>query len=189
MAASINGLMKLGADAELQCVVMQQAMQSGTHDKLSPAEILQAVQAAIPYGHVSRDELEQAVERSLKNQAKQSQQASLAGFAKYLWSNDLDEEAKEEFQDELQKIARIQSAPRLNWESLLSDPARLHLTEPQIEQLVDMIESQPSHLLFHIPDEAGSTDGVHPPLKLRILYLWKNRREIETARSETHAGW
>ncbi|MDA1164399.1 MAG: M48 family metalloprotease [Planctomycetota bacterium] len=189
VAASINGLMKLGADAELQCVVMQQALQSGSHEKLSPAEIIQTVQAAIPYGHVSREELELAVEQALKKQAMQSQQASLAGFAKYLWSNDLDEEAKEEFQKELQKIARIQSAPRLNWESMLSDPKRLHLTEPQIEQLVDMIESQPSQLLFHIPDEAGSTGGVHPPLKLRILYLWRNRHEIETARSETYAGW
>jgi hypothetical protein len=65
----------------------------------------------------------------------------------------------------------------------------LHLTYPQIEQLVDMIESQPSHLLFHIPDEAGSMDGVHPPLKLRILYLWRNHREIEAAQSEAHDGW
>ncbi|NQV28540.1 MAG: hypothetical protein HQ518_29660 [Rhodopirellula sp.] len=38
-------------------------------------------------------------------------------------------------------------------------------------------------------DEAGSMDGIHHPLKLRILYLWRNRHEIETARSETHAGW
>jgi hypothetical protein len=52
-----------------------------------------------------------------------------------------------------------------------------------------MIESDPSHMLFHIPDEAGITDGVHPPLKLRILYLWKNRDEIENARSETSSGW
>jgi len=186
---SINGLMKLGADAELQQAVMQQAMQSGHYENLSPAEIVQAIQKAVPYGHVSHDELEQAVERSLKKQAKQSQQVSVSGFASYLWNSDLEEEAKEEFDNELRKIAQIQQAPRLNWESLLSDPERLHLTYPQIGQLVDMIESQPSHLLFHIPDEAGSMDGVHPPLKLRILYLWLNRHEIENARSDTSSGW
>lgn len=186
---SINGLMKLGADAELQQAVMQQAMQSGHYENLSPAETVQAIQTAVPYGHVSRDELEQAVERSLKKQAKQSQQVSVSGFAKHLWNSDLEEEAKEEFDEELRKIALIQQAPRLDWESLLSDPERLHLTYPQIEQLVDMIESQPSHLLFHIPDEAGSMDGVHPPLKLRILYLWQNHRESEAAQSETHDGW
>lgn len=187
--ASINGLMKLGADAELQQAVLQQAMQSRHYEGLSPAEIMQSVQMAVPYGHVSHDELETAVEQSLKKQAKQSQQASLSGFAKYLWNSDLEEEAKEEFNAELRKIARIQSVPRLNWESLLSDPERLHLTYPQIEQLVDMIESQSSHLLFHIPDEAGSLDGVHPPLKLRILYLWKNRQGIEAAQAETHDDW
>ena len=187
--ASINGLMKLGADSELQQAVLQQAMQSRYYEGLSPAEIMQAVQTAVPYGHVSRSELEQAVEQSLKKQAKQSQQASLSGFAKYLWNSDLEEEAKEEFDAELRKIARIRSAPRLTWESLLHDPERLHLSEPQIEQLVNMIESQPSRLLFHIPDEAGSIDGVHPPLKLRILYLWNNRDEIKAAQAAIHDGW
>jgi Zn-dependent protease with chaperone function len=187
--ASINGLMKLGADSELQQAVLQQAMQSRYYEGLSPAEIMQAVQTAVPYGHVSRSELEQAVEQSLKKQAKQSQQASLSGFAKYLWNSDLEEEAKEEFDAELRKIARIRSAPRLTWESLLYDPERLHLSEPQIEQLVNMIESQPSHLLFHIPDAAGSIDGVHPPLKLRILYLWNNRDEIKAAQAATHDSW
>lgn len=114
---------------------------------------------------------------------------SLSGFARYLWNSDLDEEAKEEFNEELKKVARIQSAPRLNWESLLSDPSRIHLDEGQIEQLVGMIERQPSHLLFHIPEEAGSTDGIHPPLKSRILFLWNSRQEIESARAKTHAGW
>jgi Zn-dependent protease with chaperone function len=187
--ASINGLMKLGADAELQQAVLQQAMQSRHYEELSPEEIMQAVQAAVPYGHVSRDALEKAVEQSLKKQAKQSRQASLSGFAKHLWNSDLEEESKDEFDAALRNFARIRSAPRLNWESLLNDPERLHLGEPQIEQLVDMIESQPSHLLFHIPDEAGSLDGVHPPLKLRILYLWNNRDKIEAARLERNSGW
>lgn len=187
--ASINGLMKLGADSELQQAVLQQAMQSRHYEGLSPAQIMQAVQTAVPYGHVSRDELEKAVEQSLKKQAKQSQQASLSGFVKYLWNSDLEEEAKEEFDAELRKIAQIRSTPRLKWESLLDDPERLHLNEPQIEQLVEMIKDQPSHLLFHIPDEAGSMDGVHPPLKLRILYLWHNRDEIEATQAETHDDW
>ncbi|MGZ0170628.1 MAG: M48 family metalloprotease [Planctomycetales bacterium] len=187
--ASINGLMKLGADSELQQAVLQQAMQSRHYEGLSPAEIMQAVQSAVPYGHVSSDELEQAIEQSLEKQARQSQGVSLSGFAKHFWNSDLEEDAKEEFDEELRKIARIRSAPRLNWESLLNDPERLHLSEPQIEQLVNMIETEPAYLLFHIPDEAGSTDGVHPPLKLRILYLWNNRDEIEEARSETRSGW
>ena len=186
---SINGLLKLGADAELQFVVMQHAMQTGDYDNLSLADISLAVQTAIPYGHISREEMELAVEQSLKSRAKQNQGLSLTGFVKHLWSADLDEEAKEDFQKELQKIAQIQSVPRLPWESLLRDPSQIHLNEPNIEQLIDMIESQPSHLLFHVPEEAGSTDGIHPPLKARILYLWNNRHEIETARSETSAGW
>lgn len=187
--ASINGLMKLGADSEFQQAVLQQAMQSRHYEGLSPAQIMQAVHTAVPYGHVSRDELDKAVEQSLKKQAKQSQQASLSGFVKYLWNSDLEEEAKEEFDAELRKIAQIRSTPRLKWESLLDDPERLHLNEPQIGQLVEMIKDQPSHLLFHIPDEAGSMDGVHPPLKLRILYLWHNRDEIEAARLETNSRW
>ena len=42
--------MKLGADSELQQAVLQQAMQSRHYEGLSPAEIMQAVQTAVPYG-------------------------------------------------------------------------------------------------------------------------------------------
>ncbi len=44
-----------------------------------------------------------------------------------------------------------------------------------------MIESNPQAVLFHTPEALGQSDGMHPPLALRILYLWHNRREIELA--------
>lgn len=185
---SISGLLRLGVDAELQTVVMQHALQSQHYDSLSTDDIVQAVQAAVPYGHASLEELKLAVEKSLSSRAKQ-QQLSLSGFIKHAWNSDLEEDARDELEEELTSLAQLQSLPRLNWESILESPDQGLLSEPQIEQLVQLIERQPSHLLFRIAEEAGQTDGIHPPLKSRILYLWKNRDAINQSREKIQAGW
>ena len=72
--------------------------------------------------------------------------------------------------------------PRLDWESLLDNPPQLQFSERSLAKLVDMSETQPDGVLFHTAEALGETDGMHPPLKHRILYLWYNRKEIEQAK-------
>ncbi len=179
VATSISGLMKLGAEAEVFTAIQQQAVFSANRGNLNAREIVEAIETAIPYGHASPDELQKAVEKQLKRQSKQG--ASVVGFLRHMWNSDVDAEITEQFELETRKLKALKKIPRLAWESLLDNPQQLQFSERSLAQLVHLIESQPQGELFHTPEALGVTDGMHPPLKQRIRYLWYNRREIERA--------
>jgi Zn-dependent protease with chaperone function len=181
VATSVSGLMKLGAEAEILTAVQQQAVFSANRGNLNAREIVEAIEAAIPYGHASTAELQAAVEKQLKRKSQQG--ASLGGFLHYMWNSDVEAEATAVFERETQKLKALQRIPRLDWESLLDDPRQLQFSDRALEKLVALIESQPDGALFHTAEALGESDGMHPPLKQRILYLWYNRQEIERAKN------
>ncbi len=171
---SINGLLKLGATGEIELAIHQQELSSPRFSNLNASDVCAAIEAATPFGHTSREELEAAVQESLKRHSQKRRRLSLTGFLEYAWQGDDETEVEEQ----IEKNRYLQLVPRLNWESLLNRDGRIELDEKRIEQLVDLIEENPDQVLFRLPDEAGETDGVHPPIRSRILYLWKNRHEI-----------
>lgn len=170
---SINGLMKIGAEAEIVLSVQAQVFARRTAGaNLTIREIADAVQDSIPYGHVSGDRLLEAVERELK--ATDNDRVSIKGFLEYLWSSDSEDE--EEVDEWKLQAIRYQSIPRLDWESLLPDD-RIEFDRASIRKLVQMIEAAPGLSLVR----ATTQSDTHPALKQRILYLWKNRQAIEAA--------
>lgn len=179
VSTSISGLMKLGAEQEVLTSIQQQAVLSSTGGRLEAHEIVDAVTAAIPYGHISPEELKIAVEKSLKKKAQEG--PSLGGFIRYMWQSDTDAEVSEEFERQMKRLRKLESIPRLPWESLLRNPQEICFDDQSLPRLIAMIESQPTAELFHTAEALGETDGMHPPLKQRILYLWYNRSEIENA--------
>ena len=174
--ASIHGLLKLGTSSEVECVVMQQAVLSKVAGNLNPTELAETIFGAIPYGHASREEIEERVKSELKKRASEKS-PSLMGFLRYMWNSDSDADAAEELEQTAKKIAKLQTLPRLDWERLLANPSQIQFTEQGMRQLIFLIESEPDKLLFRVPEEP---DAVHPPLRTRILYLWHNRKEIES---------
>lgn len=173
---SINGLLKLGAEAEAHLEIQHQALLSSGNSKLTGREILQAIETAIPYGHTSQEDLEKAVDKAI--QRRKEAGPSLIGFLGYVWNSEADASIDEQLEAQAAKHKLLQKLPRIDWESLLADSRKLKLDRAGVERLVDILESQPAAVLFRTPDAFGSHD-VHPPLKLRILYLWRNRKEIE----------
>ena len=182
VVVSINGLLAIGADSEMQLAIQQQELSLKRYANLNARDVIEAIEAAIPYGHTSRDTLETAVEASLKQRSKDRRKLSLSGFLQYAWQGN-DESAVEE---QVKNLRRLQSIPRLDWEFLIDRPGQMDLDESRIEHLVDLIVAHPDQVLFRLPDEMGTSDGVHPPLRDRILYLWKNRDEIEGDRRNPH---
>jgi Zn-dependent protease with chaperone function len=178
VVVSINGLLKVGVDGEMQLAIHQQELSSRRHGNLNARDVVESIEAAIPYGHTSREELERAVADSLKRRSQDRRKLSVAGFIDYAWNGDDDSEEVEEL---VTKIKRVQKVPRLNWESLLDRPGRIELNERQVEHLIELMAANPHEVLFHSPEELGDTDGVHPPIRSRILYLWFNREEIAAA--------
>lgn len=177
---SVNGLLKLGAESEMHLGIQQQCLSTRDQANLRAKDVIEAVEAATPYGHISREELERAVELAIKKRSKDRQKLSLVGFLEFAWKSDEDESEIDEI---VEKIKKVQEVPRLNWEALLHVPGQISLNDRQVEQLTQMIEAYPDHVLFHCPEEIGESDGTHPPISSRILYLVKNKREIESGRA------
>jgi len=175
---SINGLMKLGAEAELQSIVMQQAVMSKAAGNLDTTDLIESVYGSIPYGSASREEIEKLVQAEIKKRAT-DQKVTLAGFLDFVWNSEQEVENKEMLVEQVKEIERLQTKPRLDWEALLMDPVHIDLDQESLPMLIAMIERDPNHYLFRLPEGSDRTDGVHPPLKSRILYLWQNRNEIE----------
>jgi hypothetical protein len=99
-----------------------------------------------------------------------------------MWQSDADSETTLEYENEIKKLRLLERIPRLPWESLLPNPAEIRFDDYSLSRLVALIEAHPHAELFHTAEALGQTDGVHPPLKMRILYLWHNRDEIARAR-------
>ena len=173
--ASIQGLLKLGLSSEVECVVMQQAILSKVAGNLNPTELIETIFGAIPYGHATREEIEDRVNRELKKRESEKSK-SLMGLLRYMWNSDTDADAADVLVEEAKKLAKLQTMPRLDWERLLANPTHIQFNEQGMRQLIELIEAQPEQLLFRVPEEPGA---VHPPLRTRILYLWHNRVEIE----------
>ena len=182
--ASIHGLLKLGLSSEVECVVLQQAVLSKVAGNFNPSELIETIFGAIPYGHATREEIEDRVNRELKKRGSEKSK-SLMGFLRYMWNSEADAEAAEALKREAKKLARLQTVPRLDWERLLRNPTHIQFNDEGMRQLVELIEDQPNQLLFRVPEEPGA---VHPPWRTRILYLWYNRQEIENAVSTASDG-
>ncbi|MDZ4848305.1 MAG: M48 family metalloprotease [Pirellulaceae bacterium] len=173
---SIHGLLKLGLDAELECVVMQQAVLSKLAGNFNPSELIETISGAIPYGHASREEIEDKVNRELRNRAAE-RKMSIGGLLNYMWNSEAEADAAEQLAIEAKKMRKLQSEPRMNWESLLPNSSRIEFSENGISNLVELLESRTDEHLFRIPE---APHDAHPTLRSRILYLWHNRSEIES---------
>ncbi len=169
--ASVTGLLKLGADAELQYAIHEHFLLSNKMAAdLPSAEIIRSIEASLSYGQPTREQLEAAIELELKKQTAKHNEIGLAGFLNYAWNGDED---KEESLQQMRQISQaLNSRPRLKWEEVLEDPYRIELDRFGIGKLVALIEANPQSQLFRFPEPEL---GTHPPLKRRILFLWRNR--------------
>jgi Zn-dependent protease with chaperone function len=172
--ASINSLMKINLNMETQYLIQLEVMAlNADHKLLTPQDIAAAIQKATPYGRDAEPELLEKIQRELKQKSLSKQQFSISGFINYM--RELDED-DEDFKDELAAQAKmVNKIDRIDWESILDDRQSVRFSLPQIELLVQMILNSPEKSLFRIPQGGQFEDGIHPSIKKRILYLWKNR--------------
>ncbi|MCA9190328.1 MAG: M48 family metalloprotease [Planctomycetales bacterium] len=182
---SINGLLKIGLEAEMQQQIQKHAILEARRGELSSQSVLQAVQQAIPFGSVSREELLKSVEREIAKRADRSKNVSLTGFLDYAWNSGTHAALDEELEAELQKLEILETLPRLAWEELLPSGTDSLFDEYTVGNLIELIMAQPNAPLFRLLTEIGLQYDYHPPFRDRILFLWYNRRDIEFTRT----GW
>lgn len=177
---SINSLMKMGANQEIETAVFYESIDSKQFANLSVAEISETINQAIPYGHTTKEELDQIIQTQLKKRSAAG--LTLSGFLNYAWQADAEQSADEIYQEMASAYRQMRSRPRLNWEDLLFVPNQIEFTQESLPYLIQMIEANPKLPLFHemnSPEE----ESTHPSLKKRILYLWHNRQAIQSSRA------
>ena len=177
VVTSVNGLLKAGADSELQLALQQQELGNRRYGNLRAEEIVESISTAIPYGHSTREQIQQVVADSLKRRAQQNRGLSLGGFLTHAWSGEESSAVDELVAD----LGKLQQLPRLDWESLLERPGEIALDEFGVRALAELLEQRPDLVLFRLPEELDSVQLSHPSFRRRILYLWKNRESIEAA--------
>ncbi len=179
---SINSFLKIGLESELLYTVHLQALLANKENQsLSVGKIAETVEAAIPYGHFTPEELERAVNEALKNRKRKEEKISLLGFLDYIWNSDQDDDDETIAEIEAQ-VKTLHQIPRLEWEELLENSHEINMNTTRMETLIGQITENPDHVLFQLPEEIGRGDSIHPPIRIRILYLWKNRLTIASQR-------
>lgn len=177
---SVNGLMKIGAESELQTIVIQQATMSKAAGNLNASELIETILNTMPYGTATKEEIETKVNEEIKKRAA-NRDVTFGGFFDFIWSGEQEADSDAMLEEQVKAIQRLQSKPRIDWEALLMDPGNIDFDEESLPMLIAMIDRDPTYPLFRIPE--SQEDGVHPPVKSRILYLWHNRAEIEKSLS------
>jgi hypothetical protein len=162
--------------------VMLQAAGHRHAEGLSAKQLAESIEKAIPYGHATTEEMQGMLERQLQESRRKQSEVSVGGFLRYMWQSDLDREATEEYRSNMEKFSKLQDLPRLDWERAIGVGGVIECTEEQIEKLVELMERYPEKPLFRTPD-AMEPVVSHPPMELRILYLWHNRDAIARAAS------
>ncbi|MFM8325121.1 MAG: hypothetical protein ACKN9U_09690, partial [Pirellulaceae bacterium] len=186
VVTSITGLLKLGADAEWMMAVMLRAADHRHAKGLSARELVESIEKSIPYGHATTEEMEGMLDRQLRESREKQGALSVGGFLRYMWQSDLDREATEEYRSSMEKFSRMHELPRLDWERQIGVGGMIECTEEQIRKLVELMELNPKLPLFRDPDSVEPA-MTHPPMEMRILYLWYNREGIERAALEGEA--
>jgi Zn-dependent protease with chaperone function len=186
VVTSITGLLKLGADAEWMMAVMLRAADHRHAKALSARELVESIEKSIPYGHATTEEMEGMLDRQLRESREKQGAVSVGGFLRYMWQSDLDREATEEYRSSMEKFSRMHELPRLDWERQIGVGGMIECTEEQIRKLVELMELNPNLPLFRNPDSVEPA-MTHPPMEMRILYLWYNREGIERAALEGEA--
>lgn len=175
---SINALLKQGAESELHQAVLQYAMSTKNADQLDAAEVVEAVLTSIPYGNASPDQVLDAVETAIRKKVN-NRRPTLVGFIDFAWNSTGKADQEKALQSTLESMRLLQQLPRLAWEETLPHPPEISFDEATAAKLIALIESQPDHHLFRLPEEIIPGFAVHPPMRSRVLYLWYNRQEIE----------
>jgi Zn-dependent protease with chaperone function len=150
--ASVSSFLKIGLESELLFTVHLQALLANKENQsLSVAKIAETVEAAVPYGHFTHEELERAVNEALQNRKRKEEKISLLGFLDYIWNSDQDDDDESIAEIEAQ-VKALRQWPRLEWEELLESSQGLKLSANNMEALINLIAEHPHHVLFQLPE-------------------------------------
>ena len=165
--AAANALLQIAADAERQTGLYVWCLEQWLDGHASsPAEAMDALDDALPFGVTEGDGVKEEVAARLG--AKADAGPSVGGFLGFLMSGDDDLDAADAARAQVAQWQAVQKLPRLDWERFAGPDGRLDAAGAAA--LVAAAGREPQKVWFRLAEEAGA-GSTHPTTRRRVLCL------------------
>ena len=147
---------------------------------VSEQDSLRVYEEALGYGSTDIERTRQRIDEVIKKKKQQNGELSLSGLIDFMWRDPTSDSPAAQARDEFRRIHKaLQKLPTIDWFSKSDWNGRSILREDQIDDLVEALIVNPTHLLVPLVEEVQSGDELsHPSYRNRIIYLWVNHEAI-----------
>jgi Zn-dependent protease with chaperone function len=181
--AAISDMLNFGNECQAQYELSIAALKLASQGKaINDVEAMKIYEESLGYGPTDVDGTMARIREAVANEKTAKKELSVSGLVDFMWRDNVADSNMAEARDQAIALFEIlEKHPQIDWKEITQWDPEVVLDEQRISRLVDEIVANPDKLLFVIPTEpAGNEDLSHPSFRLRILYLWKNRKAIET---------
>jgi Zn-dependent protease with chaperone function len=164
---ALSAEVKIAIESETRQTLFHQTLAAkagGIH--LSLTQLVEAYDAAIPFGKADPATFAQELKQVAREQVRQDRGLSAGGFARYLGRGD--EAQTQDWIEEHLALSRALAA-------LLQGSA--HWTTERAAVLLETIAANPDRVFARLPDEVDDRALTHPAVSRRLLFLWRERAQ------------
>jgi Zn-dependent protease with chaperone function len=186
LEAAISDLLNFGNECQAQYELSIAALKLAAQGKaINDAEAMKIYEESLGYGPTDVDSTMARIQEAVANEKTAKKDLSISGLVDFMWrDNIVDSNASEARDAAIAAFEVLNQMPQIDWKEVTDWDPEVELSDTQIKALIDEITANPQKLLFVIPTEPlGNESLSHPSFRKRILYLWKNRKQIEDLRA------
>jgi len=183
--AAISDLLNFGNECQAQYELSIAALKLASQGKaINDMEAMKIYEESLGYGPTDVDSTMARIHEAMAKEKVAKKDLSIDGLVEFMWKGNVADSNLAEARDRLILLfEQLDQSPQIQWKEISNWHPDQVLEESRISRLVQELLDHPEKLLFVLPTEPlENTDLSHPSFRTRILYLWKNRREIETLR-------
>jgi Zn-dependent protease with chaperone function len=170
LAAAVNASLKLGHESEAHQIVFFKIFEASKNGQpLSPREIHDIYQEALPYGSIDAQKSEQTISKLTQNTRQQKSNISFKGWLDFIKGQDGEDDDFD--QDILQQIHRLKQMPILPWREKLNWDVNMSPQNLELPKLLSINEHYPDGFLFRLESEIPNQYLTHPSFSNRIKFL------------------
>lgn len=174
---ALRAELKLGVEQEVRTELLERVLEAHRSGSAVPlAQLVEAYDAALPFGHADPAAVNKAVEEVRRLAATERDgELSVGGFVRYVVGATRDRGGSEELEQELTKLRLVRSLPKVELDLTPYLESAEAWTPEAAARVVAAIRSAPGRLMFRVESEVFGGGLSHPSPSRRLLYVWDHR--------------
>lgn len=179
LVPAVSAELKIALEQATRESLLLRAFQAKrTGQVLSTASLMEAYEAAVPFGQVDVERFEAEFKAAAQASAAATNpgRLSLDGFLEFLSApggDDTDEAAS--LDAAIANLEALRALPRMDLGETLNGTVHQCLSFADVSSLAQALESDPGRVIAPLAAEVDDRAHSHPSTTRRILYLWRNR--------------